>query len=229
MPKENEPVTMTDEEEKLLVHLKALQEMRVALSEDLEQQLTHLEKKKQAEKVTKGLTHGHVNRVDKAKSKAEAALKKIKVLDHEWSALLKQLSSKFQEHALLYQQSRQELMEQYNLRLKELAEVKESAAQASQSLLGQQEEADLIPVVDLEQQMNAFRNELAKSAEVYDLTGDDVEEVDSEMPMEEIKEDESTAEASGERKTTRKPAFQGASSPLRVANQHLKPKKGTQQ
>ena len=69
-----------------------------------------------------------------------------------------------------------------------------------------------------------LQEEMRSSAQVFDLTEED-QLIDLEESAENMEEADMTEDGNGEkRKTVTKPAFQGSTSPMRVANQHLKAK-----
>ena len=204
---------MTQEEHKLLDHLKALVEMKIEPSEALQSQYDALVQKEKEIQASKALTHGHVHRVNRLKEQAEAAGRKIRALDIEWQGFMKATQEKIAAHAKLYQSCRAEHMEMYNKKKEEWQKAKQAAHSATQALLEAKTEIEVTEVVDVEEQVAQMNSEMVQAGLVYQIS--DEEEV----------EDMDTSQQGGEPnpdKPSRRATFKSSTSPHRVANQFLK-------
>ena len=83
---------------------------------------------------SKALSHGHLNKLTKIRSQISAQAKKISTLDKEWENSVQRTMEKINNHALLYQQCRGEMLEAYNLKLADLRKLKYELNLALQSL-----------------------------------------------------------------------------------------------
>lgn len=212
-------VMLSPEEEKLLEHLKALQSANLDLSESMQRKLEVLLAKQQNSSTIKPLNHGHLNRLRKLKTQVTSAGKRIAELDREWSGFVEKTMSKVREHATMYQTCRADMLETYNKKLAELESLKKELSTASLQMLAseQVEPAQMVPQ-NVEAQVHAMQEVIDVESVVghVDLT-DDMEE--EEEPM--------GAERAGQSfKASPKvsKAFRGATSPTKVAQQHLKVK-----
>lgn len=215
---EDSEVTLTMEEEKLLEHIRALQDANLDLSESMQRKLEILLAKQQNGTMVKPLNHGHLNRLRKIKTQVNNAGKKIAELDQEWSSFVEKTMSKVKEHANMYQSCRADMLETYNKKLSELESLKKELSTASMQMLA----TDLIEPVqanvpEVGVQMQAMQ-------EVIDLEGA-VGPVDLTDDMEEDEEPMGTGRGHHVKSSPKMPkGFRGATSPTKVANQHLKVK-----
>ena len=206
---------LKEEETKLLEHLRALAKMDLELSEGQQQKLKELEEREQTDATSKGLSHGHINRLHKYQDRVKAQAKKIRELDSEWVKLLEQVNSKIQRHALLYQQTRADYLEEYNTRCQQLANVRKEVSSASQTLLNLgagDETVEDMP--DVHQNIESLQQALLAAGQAH-MISDEEEETDLNM------------EDGQPGKTKKFPSmmpFRAAGSPQRVATSHLKPK-----
>ena len=213
---------MTDEEGKLLAHLRGLIDMKVELPAELMAQYEMLSQKEKHQNSNKELSHSHINRLDRAKEKAEKAAKKIKEVDQGWHDFVAAIQTKVKEHGKMYQDCRAELMLTYNARLAEVQKIMEEVSQASQNLLGaKSEQIDfLAEAPDIAAAFQGIQDLVEEAGQVISIS-------DEEHAMEAQEETEEDQELvkDGERKGTAKAkTFSGAPSPNRVANLHLKAK-----
>ena len=217
---------MTTEEVKLLEHLRGLRDMKLQLSEDMQQKLQLLTDKEQQVASAKALSHGHLNRLNKAKNQAAAAAKKIKDLDAEWQAFMKRTTERVRQHALMFQDCRASLLETYNQRLQDLQMLKKEVTAATMSLVDQ-------PQLEHDVEETPLVADHMEELNVTFLQGSIVEEMPidlTEGPMEDVEGGEHMEEGRSERKSS-PPAlqpFRSAASPTTVAKSHLKskPEKG---
>jgi hypothetical protein len=133
---EAETSFLTQEEIKLLEHLRGLQEMGVDLAESMTAQLEKLQLKESQTTAAKALSHGHLNRLHKLRTQVNTA-GKIQDLDAEWEKFVQSIMEKMQSHAVMYQKHRSDLLEAYNARMAELQLIKKQVGQASHNLLAQ--------------------------------------------------------------------------------------------
>ena len=208
--------TLTLEEQKILQHLRGLQEMKMQLPDGMQGQLEQLIAKEQAAQQMKPLTHGHLNKLNKLKAQVSSSGKKIETLDEEWAKFKDATVAKIKTHAQLYQQCRAELLESYNGKLEELRNLKKEMSAASMTMLGASWTAPVIGE-------NLEEDFVQSLQEVIDLEGS-VSAVDLTEDMDE--EDMGGAATEGGAMKAPKAAktFRGSTSPLKVANQHLKVK-----
>ena len=174
----------------------------------------------------KALSHGHLNRLNKAKNQAAAAAKKIKDLDAEWQAFMKRTTERVRQHALMFQDCRASLLETYNQRLQDLQMLKKEVTAATMSLVDQ-------PQLEQDVEEPPLVAEHMEELNVTFLQGSIMEEMPidlTEGPMEDVEAGEHMEEGRSERKSS-PPAlqpFRSAASPTTVAKSHLKskPEKG---
>ena len=207
---------LTPEEQKILQHLRGLQEMKMQLLDGMQGQLEQLTAKDQAAHQMKPLTHGHLNRLNKLNAQVSSSGKKIEALDEEWVKFKNATLAKIKTHAQLYQQCRSELMEGYNGKLEELRNLKQEMSAASMTMLGASWTAPTVeesPVEDFVQSLQ----------EVIDLEGS-VGAVDLTEDMDEEDMEGATVEGGAGKASKPAKTFRGSTSPLKVANQHLKVK-----
>ena len=221
-PKED---VFSDEDRKMLAHLRGLKEMSVELPTALVAQMGLLEEKEKISLSARALSHGHLNKLTKIKTQIATQGKKIETLDTEWTGFVQHTLEKISQHAELYQKCRGELLESYNMKLEELRILKQELNQASRALLEQHTEEPAMPEeANLESQMAAIRASIATQgtvAPIVDLEEDDVMEI-PESQDEEVQIAEKDSKATAKRCEG---AFRGAASPQKVAQLHLKTKK----
>ena len=214
---------MSEEEVKILAHLRGLEENGLELTDVLLQQKEKLEAKCN-DLPPKSLSHSHLNRLDKATEKVAKCKARIKALDAEWEKFAKTMSQKIQYHSSMYQQPRGELMASYNQRLEELRKLRAEVDAASKTLLGStEEETELMS-------QEAFSAELTQtlktlSAQTPILVEDDEEMIadQEQMGASQMSGEEQAEGAKGAR--TKPSSHTAFRSPTRVAATHLKPKK----
>ena len=115
----------------MLEHLKALQDANLDLTESMQRKLEVLLAKQQNGTMIKPLNHGHLNRLRKIKTQVNNAGKRIAELDQEWSSFVDKTMSKVKEHASMYQSCRADMLE--NLQ-QEASRVRISQKRAQHSL-----------------------------------------------------------------------------------------------
>ena len=182
-------------------------------------QMEKLLAKQQASVVNKPLTHGHLNRLNKLKAQVATAGKKVVTLDQEWAKFTEQTMDKVKQHAQLYQSCRAEMLEIYNGKLEELANLKREVTAASMSMLdGAWKPPEIMHTPKLEEAVSRMQEviEVEGSVGAVDLTEEMEEDDQEELIM-------SGSTSKGLSKTLNRP-FRGAASPTKVANQHLKQK-----
>ena len=210
---------LTDSEDRVLNGLRELKDAGEELTEKQISKLDSLEAKKKQAGQAKELGHGHINRLDKAKGRVSTLAKKIAKLDQEWHQFVGGVTEKIQTHSRLYLTCRQELVANYQQRMIELQQIREETHQASSSLLGKTEEVTVIPnapqIGDQMAQLFTNMEEATRTANVNQIVVSD-DDMEAELVPEPLKEDG--------KQPARKPQFQGAKSPNRVAQCHLKPK-----
>ncbi|CAL1129740.1 unnamed protein product [Cladocopium goreaui] len=213
---EDTELTLTVEEEKLLEHLRALQNANLDLTESMQRKLeVHLAKQQNGNMI-KPLNHGHLNRLRKVKTQVNNAGKRIAELDQEWSSFVDKTMSKVKEHASMYQSCRADMLETYNKKLAELESLKRELSTASMQMLATDpQEPVQVTVPDVGMQMQAMQ-------EVVDLESV-VGPVDLTEDMEEDEEPLGTGRGQNFKNSPKvHKGFRGATSPTKVANQHLK-------
>eukprot|EP00435_Cladocopium_sp_Y103_P013444 s549_g3.t1 len=214
---------MTIEESKKLEHLRGLQEMGVELPEHLATELEALHQKEEKVASAKTLSHGHLNKLRKLKAQVGAAAKKITDLDSEWAKFMTATTEKIKEHARMYQMCRSDMLENYNEKLQELYVIKQEVGRASQSLIAQPAEPEVapqdLPVLDEQlQQMQEMMHQVSQVGGTIDLTDDLDMEQDEEGSADNVPVGGSVKKGSPKVKL-----FRAATSPSKVAQQHLKP------
>ena len=214
------PMALTAEEEKMLQHLKGLQAMDMDLTESMTRRLEELSMREAKAQSSQTLTHGQLNKLNKVKVQVATAAQKIKDLDQEWTSFVSTTVAKVRQHGEMFQTCRADLMEHYNAKIQELANVKREMTLASQSLLGPQWTEPVIPEMpDLEVQFEDLQTtmEMEGHAGPIDLT--------EAMEEEELVEPEDMLQGASCKAPPRalRP-FRGSSSPSKVANHHLKVK-----
>ena len=226
---------LSAKEVKALEHLRALQSMEIELTGGLQQQLEDLEKREKIHGTQSEVTHGHLNKLKRLKYQITAAAKKVQVLDGEWKQFVVTTSAKIQEHADLYQQSRQELMLRYKEKIAEREALKREVSAATETMLqAKEEEIDALDDGSYAKQMGQMHTLLATGS-VNQPAGEAVDQADlAEMEVQEISDSElgegatvqEDEELLKECPVTGKPKtkFVGATSPTRVANLTLKQK-----
>lgn len=210
--------SLTPEEERILEHLKGLQTAGLDLTDQMEQQRQKLEAKQQLAHAAKALTHGHLNRLTKLKTQVATAGNKVKQLDREWKTFVDATTQKVRQHAELYQKCRADLLEGYNLKIAELSALKQEMSSASLSMLGATTAAQVIPEEpDVEEQLRSIDDVILLEGTVgtVDLT-EEVDDLDMEGPTGFGPQVRSSPKLHKN--------FRGATSPTKVAQQHLKPK-----
>jgi len=213
---EDTELTLTVEEEKLLEHLRALQNANLDLTESMQRKLEVILAKQQNGNMIKPLNHGHLNRLRKVKTQVNNAGKRIAELDQEWSSFVDKTMSKVKEHASMYQSCRADMLETYNKKLAELESLKRELSTASMQMLATDpQEPVQVTVPDVGMQMQAMQ-------EVVDLESV-VGPVDLTEDMEEDEEPLGTGRGQNFKNSPKvHKGFRGATSPTKVANQHLK-------
>ena len=219
-PSAEVPMTLTAEEEKMLQHLRGLQAMDMDLTESMTRRLEELSMREAKAQSSQTLTHGQLNKLNKVKVQVATAAQKIKDLDQEWTSFVSTTVAKVRQHGEMFQTCRADLMEHYNAKIQELANVKREMTLASQSLLGPQWTEPVIPEMpDLEVQFEDLQTtmEMEGHAGPIDLT--------EAMEEEELVEPEDMLQGASCKAPPRalRP-FRGSGSPSKVANHHLKVK-----
>ena len=215
-------VVMSEDEIKILNSLKDLQAAGEDLTEKQKTRMEALEEKRKTTGQTKELSHGHINRLDKAKNKVIAVSKRIEKLDQEWGRFMSGVTEKVKTHAQLYLACRRELVNTHQQRVAELQMARQETHQATSSLL--EAEVSMLPEAPpVEGQMADL---FANLEEVTREVGNSSIAISDEDMEEELVQD---GDNKGQGKAgARKVNFQGAKSPNRVAQCHLKskPEKG---
>ena len=219
-PSVEAPMALTAEEDKMLQHLRGLQSMDMELTESMASRLEELSMREAKAQSNRTLTHGQLNKLNKLKGQVATAAQKIKDLDQEWTSFVSNTIAKVRQHGEMFQNCRADLMEHYNAKILELANVKQEMTLASRSLLGPQWTEPVIEEMpDLEVQFEDLQNTLNAEghASSIDLT--------DTMDDEELVEAEDVAQGAMSKATPKalRP-FRGSSSPSKVGNHHLKPK-----
>lgn len=220
--KEEGDEPLSSEEMKLLEHLRGLQEMKIALPEEMSVKMQSLVQREQRQASAKALSHGHLNRLNKLRAQATNAGKKVRDLDAEWDSFVAKTNEKVRQHAMLFQECRANLLEIYNQKLKELQQAKEEVSIASQSLLEQQqaELPTMFEQPDVQQQLQDLQMNFAEGGRI----GEAIDLTDAAMEDEvELLADGSDGMASKASPKAMRP-FRSAASPSGVAKTHLKPK-----
>eukprot|EP00438_Fugacium_kawagutii_P032595 Skav236461 [mRNA] locus=scaffold1758:505530:506594:- [translate_table: standard] len=216
LPEETKMNPLAEEELKLLSHLKGLQELG-SLPEMLEPQLQMLELRNQAHIPNKGLTHGHVNRLHKAKNQVQTVIKKLNELDKEWKAFMQETQLRFQTHVEHYHHRRRELQESLQKKIQDLEVIKAEVSTVSKSLTAAPSTEDL----------PADGPSLTEAMQFQQMmTMNQPQEAITEIPSDEEEEDELMSEAKetankGKQQLVR-PFQRMAGSPQKVATSHLK-------
>jgi len=210
--------TLSPEEEKILEHLKGLKSAGIDLTEQMEQQQQKLIAKQQAAAASKALTHGHLNRLTKLKTQVTTAADKVTKLDREWKAFVEATTQKVHQHAELFQKCRSDLLEAYNMKLAEFHALKQEMSSASMSMLGPATAGQMIPEEpNVGEQLRDLEEVILVEGSVgeVDLT-DDMDDVEDMGPMGFGPQSKASPKLHKQ--------FRGATSPTKVAQQHLKPK-----
>ena len=214
---------ITEEELKILEHLRGLATAGLELSDQLQLQKDKLEAKCK-ENLQRELNHGHINRFKRTKAQVESARNRIKKMDAEWMKFAATMSKQIQYHSGMYQKARAELMELYNKRLAEHRKLREEVDAASRSLLDQKEEGS-----DMETDIQ-FGKDLEKAMEaLQEQTHPILIEDDDEMIPDPAQGDQQTfgSQEVGEQhhfKPSPHISFRPSTSPSKVATSHLKVK-----
>ena len=203
------PSPPTADKAKLLEHLRGLRQGMGTLPPELEQKLRDLEDKMGGAEAK--LNHGHLNKMQKVQKQVTGITEKIRKLDQDWQTFVAQVEERFHKHKGLFLETRAKLVLTHRQKLEELATIKEEISRASQSLMNAQttEELDVLDIED-----NALLESLQNAAmplEVMDEYPDmDMDGDETEVPT----------------KSTVGPFRRGAvaTSPTKVAKEHLKPK-----
>eukprot|EP00435_Cladocopium_sp_Y103_P018246 s1027_g4.t1 len=223
---EAEDLQLTQEDLQKLDHLRGLRNMGVDLPGNLLQDLENLEQKESKAASVKILSHSHLNRLKKLKGQVSTAARKIVDLDKEWAKFMNSTMDKIKEHAVLYQGCRSDMLESYNEKLQELIQVKQEVGRASQSLMSQPAEDQIVvpEAASIEEQMQRMQEVLIQSSQVggaIDLTNDmDMEEDEPE----DLEESAPLGQTSKKGSPKPQKTFRAATSPSKVAQQHLKPR-----
>eukprot|EP00438_Fugacium_kawagutii_P008684 Skav210827 [mRNA] locus=scaffold1597:402160:403864:- [translate_table: standard] len=220
-PQEGMVEPLSQQEVLLMSHLKGLRSLNV-LPESLAEQLQILELRQQATTETKSLNHGHLNRLNKARTQVANCTRRIQSLDREWQGFLTVALERMQMHAMQFQTHRSDLMENLNRRLRELDQVKKEVNEASQSLVGRMPQVEL-QVEEHPPQADLLRfQELAQS---LSAAAPNVELIDDDMEDQEL---HPASPHSDKEEQPKKPhlapaPFRSPGSPGKVATTHLKP------
>ena len=203
------PPPPTADQAKLLEHLRGLRQGMGALPPELEQKLRDLEDKMGGAEAK--LNHGHLNKMQKVQKQVTGITEKIRKLDADWQTFVTQVEERFQKHKGLFLETRAKLVLAHRQKLEELATIKEEISRASQSLMNAQN-SDEVDVLDIEDQvLMESLQQAAMPLEIMD-----------EYPDMDVEGDEAMTAA----KSTVGPFRRGAvaTSPTKVAKDHLKPK-----
>ena len=210
VPLVEEKQELTEEELRVLKTLQELSAMGIAMSEEQKHTVAQLENKQQQAMQTKGLNHGHLNRLGKTKRQLKAMASKVQTLDAEWEKFVQGTTSKIVNHATLYQSCRQQMVEAYQLKLKELAQATKDAKMASEALLGSMEDTPTLPVAPkIDDQLQAMQQVMTEATQA-NVTLDSAQIIsDEEMEQELIADGELSKDSTKAvpKKTT---AFKGA-------------------
>eukprot|EP00438_Fugacium_kawagutii_P020592 Skav222347 [mRNA] locus=scaffold3497:137369:138881:- [translate_table: standard] len=220
---QQQPEPLTEAESKTLLHLKALKDLG-ALPDSLSQHLGVLEEKQQNQAATRALTHGHLNRLHRAKNNVSTQLKRVQDADTEWRQFMATVNQNVQEHAVQFQKYRTELVEVYHKRLREWEEIKSEVTSASQTLVGQPPAAELVEEAP---QVQADIEQFQQRAMMIGTLQEEVEPIESsgeEMELEQ--EDGKEPKRKVGIKAQPKPFARTAGSPNKVAQTQLKTKTG---
>eukprot|EP00438_Fugacium_kawagutii_P014389 Skav221729 [mRNA] locus=scaffold542:385178:386275:+ [translate_table: standard] len=217
------PSQLNSEELQVLQHLKAIQKLG-ALPEVMKEQLQQLELKQSQASVHKSLTHGHINRLNKARHQVQMLTKRIAKVDEEWRQFMSDVTHKVVLHSQHYQTYRGDLLESLNGKIRELESVKQEVSMASQTLVDQlphtEELAEEIDQpADLQQFQQMMETMHSQAAPTVELLDDDADEVEME--------EETPHSANGKpigRSHLAPVPFRTAGSPTKVANNTLKAK-----
>ena len=208
---------LSESELKIMKSLQNVKDMGIELSDDQQQKLASLEARSKEAPPQKALTHGHINRMGKIKTKLQAAAAKLKNLDDEWTKFMKSTSAKVTYHAKLYQECRAQMMTVYNQRLEELNQITKEMQEASMTLLQETDRLDPLPEQpNVDEGLQRLQQVMAETAaeavaEQTLVISDD----------EEMIQDTTTA---GDKAPVKRTNFRGSPSPGRVANLNLKVK-----
>lgn len=194
---------------KLLEHLRGLRQGMGTLPPELEQKLRDLEDKMGGADTK--LNHGHLNKMQKVQKQVTGITEKIRKLDQDWQTFVAQVEERFHKHKGLFLETRAKLVLAHRQKLDELATIKEEISRASQSLMNAQttEELDVLDIEDKEL-MESLQSAAMPLEGLDDYPDMDVEEGETEAPT----------------RSTVGPFRRGAvaTSPTKVAKEHLKPK-----
>lgn len=130
-PQEKE--NLTEEETKVLAHLRGLVKLNCPLPAELQAQLAHLEQKDKV--VPSALSHGQLNKLKRVQNQLQGIGKKIAQVDTDWRHFVQAVTNHVQEHGGWYQAHRQDLLNQYNMKAEELEMAKREVSQASSLLV----------------------------------------------------------------------------------------------
>ena len=216
-------VSLTAQDLKKLEYLRGLNDMGVPLTDDLTSQLEALQTKEQKMVTAKVLSHGHLNRLNKLRSQVEASAKRLTDLDNEWAKFMASTMNKSRQHASMYQACRADLLEVFNQRLAELHAIKKEASAASQSLVDQPLDNASIPDVPVVEEQLAQMQELVNQEGAVGMLPDHID-LSSDAGMEETEEGAEPVGTGNKRNSPLLKTFRSATSPTKVANQHLKQK-----
>eukprot|EP00438_Fugacium_kawagutii_P012902 Skav224006 [mRNA] locus=scaffold2932:36153:38416:+ [translate_table: standard] len=217
-----EPAGLSEEETKVLSHLKGLVDMGVDLPEPMASQLQTLQNKAKPLQEAKTLNHGHLHRFNRLRGQVQSAAQKIVSLDQEWASFLKTVTSQVQKHMEMYQACRLERVETYQKRVAELAQARQEVTAASQLLLDKIPEPETAPIApDPETTLGQLNEVMAKASAVdpVDLTSEGMEAEEAMDSQEEMIE---PSKHSTYRRPITVAPFGKATSPHKVSNAHLK-------
>lgn len=207
------------DEQKIMSHLQALQDMQAPLSDEMAQMLQTLTQRNK-ESTPVSLSHSQLNRMSKLRGQVTNLRQKVTNLDGEWSRFINGVLTSAQSHAQMYRAARSEMVTNYHTKMEELQTLKANIATASQHLCAQIP-TETLPEAgyDIESAMETMR-QLAQCPSNIQLVDDDTDGGD--MESEELQEDQQGGSVVGHVGRPR-PRFNAARSPNRVANQNLKP------
>ena len=219
---------LTAEEVKILEHYRGLK-ASVPLPTELQAHMDKLEKRERVKQISKGLTHGHLNRKHRLEAKLTSAIGKLKELDKEWASFVEGTTKRIKVHADLYQKCRGEAWQTYVSRKADLEALHQEMNAASMQMLdGKETEEEVKEEIDFGLQLAAMQSALSpeipqpqdppNSNPAFDGEVQEVMESDQEDMETELLPDGKQNKSKGSK------PFVTSPSPLRVANQTLKPK-----
>lgn len=204
---------LTPEESRLLAHLQGLAAYQM-LTPEMVTRMEELETRHQESLSQKALSHGHLNKLKRVRLQTESMTDKIRTMDKEWIEFLQEANLRLSQHASMYQNRRNEMMEALAAKMQELANIKAEVSNASQSLVASipQTEVKLEPP-----EVRTGLEEFQQRTHMLAPVGDALVEVSN------IDDEEMLASPSQPPKPNLAPKpFRASPSIKRVANQALK-------